>query len=181
MKKFALKEKTCCFTGHRMIPKEKENEIVGRLDVYVKKLIAKGVKFCGVGGAIGFDTLVSKHLFHLRDTENLDIKVILVCPFEGFTNRWNEKQQQTFDSLLPQYDKVIYKEKFASREAYLSRNRHLVDYSAYCIAYCEHDAGGTAYTVRYAIRNAVSILNIADYDVNCLSKSHVVISEKQPK
>ena len=51
MKKFALKEKTCCFTGHRMIPKEKENEIVGRLDVYVKKLIAKGVKFFGVGGA----------------------------------------------------------------------------------------------------------------------------------
>ena len=162
-----MREKTCCFTGHRTIPDAEKMTIIERVDVYVKTLVAKGVKFFGVGGAIGFDTLVAKHLFYLRDTENLNIKVILVCPFEGFTGRWNEKQQQTFNILLPRYDKVIYKEKSASREAFLSRNRHLVDHSAYCIAYCTRDFGGTAYTVRYAMKNAVSVLNTADYDVSC--------------
>jgi len=167
MEKFALKKKTCCFTGHRIVPEENEFEIIDRVDMYVKALVAIGVRFFGVGGALGFDTLVAEHLFYLRDTENLDIKVILVCPFEGFTSRWNEKQQQTFNVMLPRYDKVIYKEKNASREAYLSRNRHLVDHSAYCIAYCTRDFGGTAYTVRYAMRNAVCVLNTANYDVSC--------------
>lgn len=165
MAEHTLKEKTCCFTGHRNVPGGEEFEIIKRLDASVKELIGKGVKYFGVGGAIGFDTLVADYLFCLRDVMKFDIKVILVCPFEGFTSRWSEEQRERFDILLPQYDKVVYKEKFASTEAYLSRNRHLVDHSAYCIAYCTRDFGGTAYTVRYAIKNAVPVFNIANCDI----------------
>ena len=32
----------------------------------------------------------------------------------------------------------------------LKRNRYMVHHSSVCIAYCTKDAGGTAYTVRYA-------------------------------
>lgn len=90
----------------------------------------------------------------------------MVCPFDGFTNRWHQDQQDRFEEMLSHYDKVIYKEKTGSREAYLSRNRHLVDNSAYCIAYCTRNYGGTAYTVRYAMKNGVTVLNTADYDVD---------------
>jgi len=64
--------------------------------------------------------------------------------------------------------KVVYKEKTGSREAYLSRDRHLVDNSAYCIAYCTRNYGGTAYSVRYAMKSGVAVLNTADYDITYL-------------
>ena len=92
--------------------------------------------------------------------------MILICPFDGFTNRWNQTQKDEFATRLSHFDEVIYKEKTGSREAYLSRNRELVDRSAYCIAYCTHNYGGTAYTVRYAMESGVMVLNIADADVD---------------
>jgi len=157
-----VREQTCCFTGHRNVPGKDVDRILDRVETLVRALVKKGVRYFGVGGAIGFDTLVAQHLFYLRDIHHLKIKVILVCPFDGFTNRWHQDQQDRFQEMLSHYDKVIYKEETGSREAYLSRNRHLVDNSAYCIAYCTRNQGGTAYTVRYAMKNGVTVLNTAD-------------------
>ena len=41
------------------------------------------------------------------------------------------------------------------------RNRHLVDNSSICICYLTKPTGGTAYTVNYARRCSLQILNIA--------------------
>ncbi len=161
-----MKEKTCCFTGHRIVPEKDVDRILDRVNTLVRALVKKRVRYFSVGGAIGFDALVARYLFYLRDIRRLNIKVILVCPFDGFTIRWHQDQQDRFEEMLSHYDKVIYKEKTGSREAYLSRNRHLVDNSAYCIAYCTRNYGGTAYTVRYAMKNGVTVLNTADYDVD---------------
>lgn len=161
-----MKEKACCFTGHRNIPKKDVDRILDRVDALVRALVNKGVTCFYVGGALGFDTMVAQSLFLLRDIEHLNINVILVCPFDGFISRWHEDQQQRFETMLPRYDKVIYKEETGSREAYLSRNRHLVDNSSYCIAYCTRNYGGTAYTVRYAMKNGVTVLNTADNDID---------------
>lgn len=40
------------------------------------------------------------------------------------------------------------------------RNRHLVDFSGYCIAYLNKNSGGTAYTVNYACQNDLEIVNL---------------------
>ena len=160
-----MREKTCCFTGHRNIPEKDVDMILDQVETFVRALVKKGICYFGVGGALGFDTLVAQYLFYLRDIKHLKIKVILVCPFEGYTSRWHQDQQNTFEQMLPQYDKVVYKETTPSREAFLSRDRHLVDHSAYCITYCTRNYGGTAYTVRYAIKNGVKVLNVADFDL----------------
>ena len=44
------------------------------------------------------------------------------------------------------------------------RNRHLVDNSSACICYLTKSAGGTAYTVNYARRMGLRIINIAGPD-----------------
>ena len=62
----------------------------------------------------------------------------------------------------PKYDKRVCVAQSASREAYLARDRHLVDGSAYCIAYCTRNSGGTAYRVRYAKQHGVEIYNVAE-------------------
>ena len=103
-------------------------------------------------------------LFQLREQEFPDIKVILVYPFNGFTSSWPQEQRTEYQRLLPKYDKVVCACDQPGREAYLKRNRCLVDSSAHCIAYCTRDYGGTAYTVRYAGRKDVKIWKIDLYN-----------------
>ena len=62
---------------------------------------------------------------------------------------------------MPLYDKVVRVSEHPSREAYLERDRHLVDGSSICLAYCTRDTGGTAYTVRYARKQGLEVVNMA--------------------
>ena len=157
-----MREQTCCFSGHRIIPPHEYDVVSARTEIKIRDLIVNnGVRFFGVGGAIGYDTLAAKILFRLRATDYTNLKVILVYPFEGFTGRWSDAQQAEYARLLPQYDKAVCVAQRASREAYLARDRHLVDGSAYCIAYCNRDSGGTAYTLRYAEHCELDIYNVA--------------------
>ena len=158
-----IREKTCCFTGHRTIPREHRAEVIKRTADAVRSLVLeKNVRYFGVGGAIGYDTLAAEVLFALRETEFIFIKVILVYPFDGFTSRWNQCQRETYNAMLPKYDKTVCVSTTPSREAYLKRNRHLVDGSKYCISYCTRNYGGTAYTVEYAKRQGLIVRNIFD-------------------
>ena len=159
-----LRQRTCCFTGHRAIPEQDRPGILERTERAVRRLIEKGVAFFGVGGAVGYDTEAAKLLCRLRATDYPHIKVILVYPFEGFTGRWSGEQRAEYARLLPQYDKAVCVAQRASREAYLERDRHLVDSSAYCIAYCTRNSGGTAYTVRYAHQQGVTVFNTANME-----------------
>lgn len=161
-----LRQKTCCFTGHRDLPADKSEEIAERTAGMVRTLITEyGVCFFGVGGAVGYDTLAAEVLFRLREEEFPNIKVILVYPFDGFIDRWPQAQRAKYQRLLPKYDKVVCASSQPEREAYLKRNRCLVDGSAYCIAYCAQDYGGTAYTVRYAGRKGIPVWNVADHRI----------------
>ena len=76
-------------------------------------------------------------------------------------SRWSGEQRAEYARLLPQYDKAVCVAQSASRESYLKRDRHLVDGSAYCIAYCTRNSGGTAYTLRYAQQEGLKIVNTA--------------------
>lgn len=48
-----IREKTCCFTGHRDIPRAVYSSLSRELDAVVRALIGKGVRFFGAGGALG--------------------------------------------------------------------------------------------------------------------------------
>ena len=127
-----LKLKTCCFTGHRDLPLLMIPLIKNRTEKMIRELYSRGVRFWGVGGAIGYDTLAAEILFKLKESEMPDIKIILVYPFDGFTDRWTEAQRMDYESLLPRYDKVVCVADRPSKAAYLQRDRHLVDCSGYC-------------------------------------------------
>ena len=129
---------------------------------FVFLVINKGICFFGVGGAIGYDTLAADILFQLRETEFPNIKIILVYPFEGFYSKWSNKQRAEYERLLPRYDKRVCLSQYAKKGAYLARNRHLVDHSSYCIAYCTRTKGGTAYTLDDAGRQGLTVCNLAD-------------------
>lgn len=159
----SLREKTCCFTGHRIIPKEHLKAITVCTERKIRELITKnGIQFFGVGGAIGYDTLAASILFRLKETDFPQIQVILVYPFEGFQNRWTDEQKDTYAQMLLQYDKRICVATIPTREAYLARDRRLVDESSICVAYCTRNSGGTAYTVRYAQKKGLTLYNLCE-------------------
>ena len=57
---------TCCFTGHRHLPAGEEEAIWQRVQEHLIPLLEQGVRYFGVGGALGFDTLVAEKLLELR-------------------------------------------------------------------------------------------------------------------
>ena len=54
-----MKEKTCCFTGHRDIPSGAYQLIFKKTEEMVESLIQKGYLYFGAGGALGFDTIAA--------------------------------------------------------------------------------------------------------------------------
>ena len=130
-----FKKQTCCFTGHRNIPPGEQTKILTRVRHRLIPLIQSGIIYYGVGGALGFDTLVAEMLIELKK-ENGRLRIIEVLPFEGYRDRWTPEQQLHAKNLDKKMDKIVYVSKEPSKSAYLTRDRHLVDCSDYCISYC---------------------------------------------
>ena len=151
---------TCCFTGHRNLPAGQEDEIWKRVYACLEPLLKGGVRYFGVGGALGFDTLVAERLIALRERQP-QIRIILVQPFPGYQRRWTPAQQARAAAVEARVDKVVVCCKTPSREAFLARDRHLVDNVGCCIAWCSRPTGGTAYTLRYAQKQGLRVWNVA--------------------
>ena len=162
-----FKAQTCCFTGHREIPAGEDAKIIARVKSRIDQLIMDDVLYFGVGGALGFDTMMAKYMIGRRKY-NKRIKIIEVLPFPDYRSRWTEDQKRAAAAIDAQMDKIVYCYDHGSREAYLGRDRHLVDCSDYCISYCTRTTGGTAYTVRYAIQKGLTVWNMYSFDIRSL-------------
>lgn len=101
------REQTCCFTGHRHLPVSEEEAIWQCVLEYLLLLLDQGVHYFGVGGALGFDTLVAEKLLELR-RQYLQIRVILVLPFRGYQSRWTSAQQARAARIEDRVDKVLF-------------------------------------------------------------------------
>lgn len=156
------KKRTACFTGHRKIPYNDIGKIKYSLDTVIEELYKKGVIFYGVGGAYGFDTLAEEAIIKARKKHH-DIKLIMVLPCEEQDKYWPEKDRRKYADILRQADKVVFLSKKYYKGCMYNRNRYLVDFSGYCVAYLTADGGGTAYTVNYARQCGTEIIFIDKY------------------
>lgn len=160
MTKEEMKEHTCCFTGHRNIPKNERRKIKRRLKKAIKISIKKGYRYFGAGGALGFDTLAAQIILELKKKYS-DIRLILVLPCLYQTRNWKESDISEYERIKSNADKVVYTSKEYTKDCMFKRNRHLVNYSSLCICYLTEQLGGTAYTVNYAKINNLVVKNVA--------------------
>jgi len=156
-----VKLRTCCFTGHRHLPEDQKKGIAERLEKAVVSLIHSGYLYFGAGGALGFDTLCAKTILRLRQSYP-GIKLILVLPCVSQADRWRPEGRAVYREIMEQADKVVYTSQEYTRDCMFKRNRHLVDNSSVCICYQTKETGGTAYTVEYAIKHGLRIINLAE-------------------
>lgn len=159
---------TCCFTGHRNIPKCDEHKILTRVHYHLEPLMENGVKYFGVGGAVGFDMIVAEYLLDLRDRLGKKIKIISVLPFPEWREKWNEDEIRRQDEIMRRSDKVTFIRDAYCKDVYLIRDRKLVDESGYYISYWNRRTGGTAYTVRYALKKGLQVFNASSWDLGQL-------------
>lgn len=154
------REKTVCFTGHRKIPLEKKDEITRWLKETLIQLINRGYLYFGAGGALGFDTLAAQVVLELK-AKYPQIRLILVLPCLSQSDGWSDKDKAVYEDIKKRADKVVYTAQEYFRGCMHKRNRHLVDNSSICICYLTRRTGGTAYTVDYADKNGLQVINIA--------------------
>ena len=155
-----MKNQTACFTGHRYIPDGQVDLLRERLAMAVGGLIERGYRYFGAGGALGFDTMAALTTLSMK-SQYLQIRLILVIPCITQADAWRAADRILYEQIKARADKVVVLQRDYTRDCMFRRNRHLVDHSSACICYLTRTTGGTAYTVGYARRRGLKILNIA--------------------
>ena len=92
---------------------------------------------------------------------NCHIKLILVLPCQDQTRGWIEKDKSIHHLILKQADKVVYTSVEYFSGCMHTRNRHLVNCSSVCVCYLTNFRSGTGYTVAYARRQGLKVINLA--------------------
>ena len=151
------KANTCCLTGHRQIPEDVRPALERNLEQTLRRLIAEGYTYFGAGGALGFDTMAAQTVLRLR-REFPHLRLILVLPCPDQTRYWKESDIAEYQRILSSADKVVYVSPHYHWGCMQQRNRHLVDNSGVCVAYCTKSTGGSAYTVNYARSKGLPVL-----------------------
>ena len=155
------KENAVCFTGHREIG-EPISDVELRLTETVECLIEQGYVFFWAGGARGFDTIASEVLLKLKSIY-LQIHLFLALPFdEQYTHEknWTQAEISQYHRIKETASNVVILCDGFRPGAYHQRNRYLVDNSSVCIAYLNRDKSGTGYTVRYAKKRGLQVVNL---------------------
>lgn len=154
------RSKVACFSGHRKLPQDC-TELRANLEKAIITLIEQGVVFFGSGAALGFDQLAASTVLRLKeDYPHIRLVMVLPCPPEQQSSRWNDEQKKRYYEILDRADKVRILSPQYTNSCMLDRNRHLVDNSAYLICYLRERSGGTFYTVNYAEKRGLQIRRI---------------------
>lgn len=156
-----MRNRSCCFTGHRALPKDLIPEIKALLKSEIITLIEKGYTDFYAGGALGFDTLAALSVLELKkDYPHIKLHIIMPCADQ--TIKWNKADIAVFESIRESADEVVCLAPRYFNGCMMIRNRHMVDASSAVIAYLTEVNGGSAATVKYASRKNVPVINIAE-------------------
>jgi len=155
-----MKDKTCCFFGHRTI--NETEELKSKLIEIIEKLIVKEkVDTFLFGSKSRFNDLCLETVTKLKE-KYPQIKRIYVRA------EYPDINEQYINYLLESYEDTYYPEKIknSGRAAYVERNYEMIDNSHYCIVYYDEQGApttrksGTKIALDYAIKKGKEIINI---------------------
>lgn len=150
---------TCCFTGHRKLPKNKIEIIISNMNEEVDNLIKNGITNFICGGALGFDQIAASLIIAKKEVKK-DIRLILALPCKNQDKGWSSQQKVLYYNLLAEADEVIYISEEYTDGCMKRRNYYMVEHSKFCICALLYNRSGTAQTVRYAKERNVVIINL---------------------
>lgn len=164
-----MKQKTCCFTGHRPTKlhygyDEEHPDCVQlkvKLAVEIEQMRKNGVTTFLSGMAQGTDIWCAEIVLDLkRSYPSEEIRLVAILPYEGQADRWSDEYRERYFNILAKTDDVVTLQARYSKDCMHKRNRYMVDSSAHLIAVYSGERGGTQYTVDYAIQKGLDVVAI---------------------
>jgi len=152
------KQKTCCFTGHRILPKEEREQIRARLARAIRNLYEEGYRHFVAGGALGFDTVAAETVLAFR-RHYPDITLTLMLPCADQDARWTDEERAIYTAQKQAADEVITLTDRYFDGCMQKRNQAMVDASSACIAYMTRLRSGAGQTVRMAHAAGLRVIN----------------------
>ena len=159
---------TCCFSGYR--PEKMPGVLAENAEIptflsaplreAVRAAVAHGFTHFVTGMSRGFDLWAAQTV--LRLTDELPLSLVCAIPFDGQDADWAPAWRELYDRVLRRAAQVYLLSPAYTPGCFHTRNRFLVDAAARLICYYDGQPGGTAYTVRYARRCGLELVNLAD-------------------
>ena len=162
--------KSVCFTGHRTIAEDKET-LSARLYALLERFVTEQkVTDFYTGGAVGWDALAALTVLKLRENyTEVKLHLVLPCPFEEQSTKWNEAQKTEYLHIFGLADSAEQVSDRYYNGCMKARNARLVELASdYCICYWnpKHYRSGTGQTVRMAQKKGIEVINLFESDSN---------------
>lgn len=110
--------------------------------------------------AMGCDFYFCEAVIELRRRySDVTLEAAIPCPTQADT--WPAAQRTRYYALLEKCDDKTMVSDAYSASCMQRRDRYMVDHASLLIAAFDGSAGGTRYTVEYALRRLVNVVDLA--------------------
>ena len=161
------RQESCCFTGHRpgKLPWKYNEEDVRclalkrRMTDAVETAYEEGYRHFLCGMAMGCDLYFCECVLALRERHpDVTVEAAIPCPSQA--DKWPAGQRQRYAHLVAACDfETLVSQQYTSA-CMQRRDRYMVDHASLLIAAFDGSAGGTRYTVEYAMRRGLDIVDL---------------------
>ena len=161
------KQESCCFTGHRpgKLPWRFDEtdprclKLKHRIADAVEAAYAEGYRHFLCGMALGCDLYFCECVLALRERRpEVTIEAAIPCPTQA--DAWPEAQRARYRALVEACDfETMVSARYTS-SCMQRRDRYMVDHASLLIAAFDGSAGGTRYTMEYAMRRRLDIVDL---------------------
>ena len=162
------RETTCCFTGHRpeKLPWGTDEgnplclDLKRRLAAAVLSAYDRGMRHFICGMARGCDLYFCEAVLALRERyPEVTVEAAIPCPTQA--DAWPEAERDRYRELVARCDMETMVSDTYSSTCMQRRDRYMVDHAMLLIAAFDGTAGGTRYTVEYALRRGIEIFDVS--------------------
>lgn len=162
------REVSCCFTGHRpnKLPwryQETDPRCLGlkrRMMDAVEIAFAQGFRHFLCGMAQGCDLYFCECALALRAQHPGEVTVEAAIPCPTQASAWPAAERARYARLVAACDMETVVSQQYTPYCMQRRDRYMVDRSALMIAAFDGTAGGTRYTMEYAMKRGLSIVDL---------------------
>lgn len=162
------RQETCCFTGHRpaKLPwgyNERDARCLAlkrRIADAVEAAYEQGYRHFLCGMAQGCDLYFCECVLALRAAHpDVTVEAAIPCPTQA--DAWPAAQRERYARMVAACDFETLVSAQYTPSCMQRRDRYMVDHASLLIAAFDGSAGGTRYTVEYAMRRGVDVVDLA--------------------
>lgn len=156
--------KTVFFTGHRTF--NYDSEVYEKFRKVFIRLLKEGVTDFYAGGAVGWDMMFERMVLSYRErfVPCIKLHLVLPCPPEEQTAKWNQYDKETFQNILEAADSVEIVSEHYDKNCMKKRNQRLVELGDICVCYYDkkNSRSSAGQIVRLAEKKEKEIINILE-------------------